>query len=93
MSPTISPAPSSRSDRVSLAARDQIAVEGGGAPDAVRFIQRQRVRLNDAGVTFERAVVTFLDGQVEQPARCRRADADARFGTLGQDGVDDLDGA
>ena len=50
--------------------------------------------LHDAGVAFERAVGDLaLDGEVEQPARRRRADADARFGTLRQDGVDDLDGA
>ena len=40
-------------------ARHQIAVEGGRAPDAVRFIERQRVRLDDAGITLQRAVLTF----------------------------------
>jgi hypothetical protein len=69
-------------------------VEGGGSPDAVRFIQGQRVRLNDAGITLQRAVTDLsFDGEVEQPTRCGRSDADAGFGTLGQDGVDDLDGA
>ena len=80
--------------RLAGRAGDEIAVKRRGAADRVGLVQRQRVDLDDAGVAFERAEGDLaFDGQVEQPARRGRADADARFGTLGEDGVDDLDGA
>ena len=84
MSPTIRPAPSSRSDRVSLAARVTRSLwNDAGAADAVGLVERQPVHLHDAGVALERAVGHLaLDRQVEEPARRGGPDADAGFGRL-----------
>ena len=95
MSPTMMPAPSSREHaRFARGARDEIAVEGRGAADGVRFVERQRVNLHDARVGLERAEGDLaFDRQVEQPPRRGRADADARLGPPGEDRVDDFDDA
>ena len=53
----------------------------------------QRVGLHDAGVALERAIGDFpLDGQVEQPSGSGGSHAYPRFGTLGENRVDNLDG-
>src|SRR5262249_51720394 len=75
-------------------ARDEVAVERGRAPDAVRLVERQTVDLDDAGVGLEMAERDpAFDGEIEQPPRGRGADPDTRFGTPGEDGVDHLDHA
>jgi len=74
--------------------RHEITVERGRAADAVRFVERQRIDLHHARIRLQRAEGDLaLDGQIEQPPRRRRADANARFGPAGEHGIDDFDRA
>ena len=68
-------------------------MERGRAPNGIGFIERQRIELDDARIALQRAKRDLaFDRQVKEPAWRGRANTDACFRTLGQDGVDDFDG-